>query len=301
MAPELIKWAVAYVLILTVFDLFHPTVWNRYCKGRGGGDRVVVLVSSPCFAKTKLIRTLIGLRRVHCGRIVLLSSERGAYGMRDDCSEHLSDIVRDYGVEVVVRPQLPRLDEYVALVRRLFPHGGLSDGRELGKLFQWHKLWLFDASLGLRGRVMYMDAGMTVGRSLDPLWRLHLGGSFVAHSDAYDEMAWRLQSQFHFFNYSVYARAGELVDLNGDYFQSGFMLFDAHLVVTNRTFDTLIQLMHEFPFHRTNEQSLLNLFFNQRANRLWKALHSFPEYCNPLCFYDSKWRFPQKSYILWKN
>jgi hypothetical protein len=67
------------------------------------------------------------------------------------------------------------------------------------------------------------------------------------------------------------------------------MLFDTNIILDN-TFNDLINLMNKYPISKTNEQAIMNLYFNAEKN-VWKQI--------PLGYYDYM-RRENYNYILTK-
>ena len=72
-----------------------------------------------------------------------------------------------------------------------------TDGRNLTKRFQWHKLHIFQSYFKQWKWVLYIDCGMKIYEDLSPLFSVYVHHQkIVAHSDAYPTFEWKLKLQF---------------------------------------------------------------------------------------------------------
>ena len=162
------------------------------------------------------------------------------------------------------------LDRHVSLITG---GAGLS-GIEIPKIFQYHKFYCFHEDLRKWDRVLYVDAGMRVLRSIRPMMELDTSGAITAHSDAFPEFVWTLRDQFNFEDFpGKRAELEHLVSLDSDYFQTGVMHFDT-AVSDASTVGELLELLGRFPNARTNDQAIINIWALSRG--LWKRLPTSP-------------------------
>jgi hypothetical protein len=110
--------------------------------------------------------------------------------------------------------------------------------------------------------------------------------TLLAHSDAYPTYQWKLSCQFledtHF-------------HLDIDYFQSTIMLFDTS-IIEDDTFQQLYELTEKYPISTTNDQGILNLYFNC-IKKKWKQIVLQDE---TTYYYDFCVRNSDKPYIMTK-
>jgi hypothetical protein len=164
------------------------------------------------------------------------------------------------------------------------------DGRELTKTFQWHKLHVFDTYFKQWDMIFYIDAGMHIYRDISVFTEIFLNEKekangapvFLAHSDTYPTYIWKLRNQFERYAYPDEFRALEThINLDVDYFQSGILLFDSS-VIENQTKNDLCVLANTYYISRTNEQGIMNIYFNG-IHKIWNPL---PVYYNHAFTYD---------------
>ena len=91
----------------------------------------------------------------------------------------------------------------------------------------------------------------------------------IAHSDSYPTYEWKLSIQFDKIQFpELFEELSNCFNLEIDYFQSTIMLFDTKIIL-NDTFDELIMLSKKWINSRTNEQAIMNLYFNC-CRKVWK-------------------------------
>ena len=151
-----------------------------------------------------------------------------------------------------------------------------TDKRELNKLFQWHKIHIFDEFFKQWDSIFYIDAGMYIYNQIEPFWEMINSNPtcLLAHSDAFPSFQWKLGShQFDKESYpELYADLENEIDLNVDYFQSGILLFNSQLIESN-TKSKLIDLANKYHISRTNEQGIMNIYFNGIL-KCWKSIET---------------------------
>lgn len=147
----------------------------------------------------------------------------------------------------------------------------ISDGREFNKIFQWHKIHIFDVYFKKWKKCLYIDAGMHIFNPIEKILNLDCFNNLVAHSDSYPTYEWKLKNQFDFKQFpELYNELYSKYDLEIDYFQSGILLYDTNIIDAN-TKDNLLELSNKYINSRTNEQGILNLYFNC-IKKIWTPM-----------------------------
>lgn len=135
-----------------------------------------------------------------------------------------------------------------------------SDGRNITKKFQWHKLHLFNTYFKQWDYIFYLDCGMNIFSDITPMINEAMPNTLLAHSDAYPTYERKLSCQFDNTNIEYYSKLNNTYNLDVDYFQSGILLYDTN-IIENNTFDNLMNLSIEYPIATANEQSIMALYF----------------------------------------
>lgn len=138
--------------------------------------------------------------------------------------------------------------------------------------------------------ILYIDCGMNIFYDISPIINEATENKLLAHSDAYPTYKWKLRGQF-----KNDIKLNKKYNLDIDYFQSGFMLFDTN-IIKNNTFNEIIELIHNYPTGRTNDQCYLSIYFII-INPCWKQLRIKN---NNYYFYDIKSRNKNNKYIMLK-
>lgn len=170
-----------------------------------------------------------------------------------------------------------------------------TDGRNLTKKFQWHKMHLFNTYFKRWEYIFYIDAGMKIFSDVSPLLNEQTKNTLLAHSDGYPSYEWKLDIQFCKSNEEYYTKLSNKYNLNIDYFQTGIMLFDTEIINDN-TFTDLLNLSFEYPISRTNEQGIIALYFTN-IRPLFKQIKTHNEHTY---FYDCLSRNKNNKYIMLK-
>jgi hypothetical protein len=153
----------------------------------------------------------------------------------------------------------------------------MEDNRHLGKLYQWDKLQVFRKEMAAWKRIIFLDAGIRVFNSLEPLLALPWKGSFLApdDSDPYDNGR-RFNVQLDLSaNPEVTKRLIQTFSpsiLTRPYFLNCMFVFDTALL-ENVSYDDLVQAMNDYPICMCNEMGILNLLFTFKLEA-WKP---FPQ------------------------
>jgi hypothetical protein len=159
---------------------------------------------------------------------------------------------------------------------RTYPIRPMDDNRHFGKLYQWDKFYVFHSCFRRWNRVVFLDAGLRVFDTVQPLLDLPWKGRFLApdDSDPYDNGN-RFRCQ---------------VDLNGKpdaverwldtysktlderYFLNCIFVYDTDLLA-RITMDDMVKMMNDFPFCMCNEMGILNMVFTFQL-QVWEP---FPQ------------------------
>lgn len=132
------------------------------------------------------------------------------------------------------------------------------------KLFQYHKLHLFNTFFKSWKYIFYLDSGITIFSDITPIINEIINNkknynSLLAHSDAYPTYEWKLHNQFDKTN-NYFSKLNKIYNLNIDYFQTTIMLYDTNIIEEN-TYNDLYNLMLEYPISITNDQGIIALYF----------------------------------------
>jgi hypothetical protein len=169
-----------------------------------------------------------------------------------------------------------------------------TDGRNITKKFQWHKLHLFNTFFKRWDYIFYIDCGMTIFSDISPLLNEITENTLLAHSDAYPTYERKLHNQFCI-NNECFEKLNNTYDLNIDYFQTGIMLYDTKIINEN-TYDELLKLSYEYPISKTNEQGVMALYFTN-IRPLFKQIKTHNENTH---FYDCLSRNKANKHIMLK-
>jgi hypothetical protein len=152
-----------------------------------------------------------------------------------------------------------------------------SDNRHIGKLTQWDKLQLFSDFFRAWERVIYMDAGLHIFDTIQPLLDLPWKGKFLApdDSDPYDNGN-RFQCQVQL-SANPEAAARFSADwspeiLQQKYFLNCLWVYDTALL-SHVSMEEMVDAMNNYPVCGTNEMVILNLFFTFKL-KVWEP---FPQ------------------------
>jgi hypothetical protein len=137
------------------------------------------------------------------------------------------------------------------------------------KIFQYHKFHVFDIFFKQWKNIFYIDAGTTVFRSLAPILSSTKVGKFLAHSDAYPQYEWKLNSQF-VQSEEQFNELNQTYNTNIDYPQTTIMLFDTDIIKED-TVNNLLSLAEKYNFSKTNDQGIIALYFTCIHN-IWEQI-----------------------------
>jgi hypothetical protein len=158
---------------------------------------------------------------------------------------------------------------------RANPLPPMDDNRHFAKLYQWDKLQVFKPFFRKWERVVFLDAGIRVFDTVQPLLDLDWRGKFLApdDSDPYDngvrfhnQLGLKSNAQAVQKLFSVYSES----ILNEHYFLNCIFLFDTSLL-ERVSFEEMIHAMNEYPICMCNEMGIMNLFFTFKL-RAWVPL-----------------------------
>ena len=200
------------------------------------------------------------------------------------------DIIKNNNITIKHFPNITFTKEFLEINNTL----NTTDGRNITKKFQWHKLHLFNAFFKNWEYIFYLDCGLTIFSDISPIINEVQERALLAHSDAYPVYEWRLHVQFDK-NNDVFTKLNNTYDLNVDYFQTTMMLYDTSIIKEN-TFNDLYNLTLEYPISRNNEQGIIALYFTN-IEPCFKQIRTRNE---NIYFYDYLKREPTKEYIMLK-
>jgi hypothetical protein len=128
------------------------------------------------------------------------------------------------------------------------------------KMFQYHKLHLFNTFFKQWDYIFYLDCGITIFTDIDPMIQECKSNTLLAHSDSYPTYQWKLHDQFDKNNSIYYTKLNNTYKLNIDYFQTTIMLYDTNIIQEN-THDEILHLLLQYPISITNDQGIIALYF----------------------------------------
>jgi hypothetical protein len=156
-----------------------------------------------------------------------------------------------------------------------YPLGPSDDGRHLGKLYQWDKLYAFSDFFRVWERVIFLDAGLRTFDTVQPLLDHPWKGYLVAPDDTgpYDNGR-RFNCQLELAaNPPVAERVlSEFPEtiFNEKYFLNCMFMYDTALL-DKCGLEELEKGMTMYPVCRCNEMSLMNLYFTFK-HKVWLPL-----------------------------
>ena len=163
------------------------------------------------------------------------------------------------------------------------------------KLFQYHKLHIFNTFFKKWDYLFYLDCGITIYDDISPMLELATSNTLLAHSDDYPKYERRLWYQFDQ-NMDEYKKLSENYNLDVDYPQTTIMLFDTNLIEED-TFDNMWNLTTKYPISVTNDQGIIALYYTC----VKQAYRPIPLGDEHRCFYDYFRREPDQPYIMVKD
>ncbi len=163
------------------------------------------------------------------------------------------------------------------------------------KLFQYHKLHIFNTFFKKWDYLFYLDCGITIYADISPMLDLAESNTMLAHADNYPKYNQALWCQFDR-NMEEYTKLSEIYNLDVNYPQTTIMLFDTSLIEED-TFDNMWNLTMEYPISVTNDQGIIALYYTC----VKKAYRPIPLGDEHICFYDYFRREPDQPYIMIKD
>lgn len=164
------------------------------------------------------------------------------------------------------------------------------------KLFQYHKLHLFNIFFKKWKYIFYLDCGISIFSDISPIINEIAENALLAHSDAYPTYEWKLHNQFDKNNIDYFRNLNNTYNLNDDYFQTTIMLYDTKIIEDN-TYNKLLNLLIEYPISITNDQGIIALYFTQ-IKPLFKQIKTHNDHVH---FYDYLSRDKNDKYIMLKS
>ncbi len=163
------------------------------------------------------------------------------------------------------------------------------------KNFQWFKLNLFHMRLKEWDKIFYLDINLTIHKNLNDLLKIEVDDLFLAKADGYPDYNRLLISQFDKGQPEIKQMEKKFNLYANDYFQTGLMYFDTSIIHKDMI-DDILKIAEEFPVSITNEQGVLNLYFQNRKG-VFKEL---PEYLGDDIIYYY-WMIKNKSILITKQ
>ena len=205
----------------------------------------------------------------------------------------IKNIKKDTNVTVVRLPKI-KFDKKTKK-RFLNLYTNNQPNRFKTKNFQWFKLNLFNMRLKEWNTIFYLDINLTIHKNINGLMKIDVKDSFLAKADGYPDYSRLLISQFDKTQPEI-KQLGREFNINANnYFQTGLMFFDTSIIYKDMILD-ILKIAKEFPISITNEQGILNLYFQKRG-RVYKEL---PEYLgNDIIYYY--WMIKNKSILITKQ
>jgi hypothetical protein len=173
----------------------------------------------------------------------------------------------DIVIDNVIIKHFPNIDRRsIVDILRKKP---IFDGREVNKIFQWHKIHVFDVYFKQWKKCLYIDSGMHIFNPIYKIIDLDCTNKLIAHSDAYPTYEWRLNFQFDYIQFpELFKELSSTYNLEIDYFQSTFLLYDTN-IIDDDTKNNLLELANKFINSKTNEQGIMNIYFNC-TKKIWE-------------------------------
>lgn len=165
-----------------------------------------------------------------------------------------NDIIKNHKIIVKHFPDIKFTNEFMQVQSNLD-----RESHWIVRMFQYHKFHLFQTFFKQWDYIFYLDCGMNIISDISPMLNEVCENTLLAHSDAYDEYIWKLDTQYQK-NNSYFDNMNNKYNLNIDYPQSTILLYDTKLI-TETTFNELVNLALEYPISLTNDQGIIALYF----------------------------------------
>lgn len=183
----------------------------------------------------------------------------------------IKNIKKDINVTVIRLPKI-KFDKKTEK-RFLGLNTNNQPNRFKTKNFQWFKLNLFHTRLKEWDKIFYLDINLTIHKDLTDLMKINVRDSFLAKADGYPDYERLLISQFDETQPEIKQMETIFNLKDNNYFQTGLMYFDTSIIYKDMI-DDILKIAKEFPISITNEQGILNLYFQNR-NGVYKELPEF--------------------------
>ena len=144
-------------------------------------------------------------------------------------------------------------------------------------------------------KIFYLDINLTIHKNLNDLLKIEVDDLFLAKADGYPDYNRLLLSQFDKSQPEIKQMEKKFNLYANDYFQTGLMYFDTSIIHKDMI-DDILKIAEEFPVSITNEQGVLNLYFQNRKG-VFKEL---PEYLGDDIIYYY-WIIKNKSILITKQ
>lgn len=164
------------------------------------------------------------------------------------------------------------------------------------KSFQWFKLNLFRPELKRWKTILYLDINLTVHHEINAIFDIKPKDCMFAKADGYPNYIKSLSSQFDT-SHHLYEELITKFNLDDiKYFQTGLMYFDTG-IIKDETLNDILKIALKFPISKTNEQGILNLFFQSSDDYSYQEL---PENLdNQIIYYY--WMIKNKKILITKQ
>lgn len=161
-----------------------------------------------------------------------------------------------------------------ALVKtlRAFPITPQADNRHFAKLYQWDKFYVFHDCFRRWDRIVFLDAGLRVTGSVDPLLALEWKGKLLAPDDVgpYDD-AKRFECQLDLVANpaATFRFLGAFPNsLDKKYFLNCMFVYDTALL-DKCSMTEMVTMMNDYPICLCNEMGIMNMVFTLKLN-VWE-------------------------------
>ena len=164
------------------------------------------------------------------------------------------------------------------------------------KLFQFHKLHIFQPVFKRWKYILYLDCGITIFLPIQPILDCKTQETLLAHSNAYPYYRYNLSNEFDKQS-SLYDVLSSQYNLEVDAPQTTIMLYDTDIIQGDTTYRELYELCLRYPISLTNDQGIIALYFTVICP-CWKQI---PVGNLQYCFYDYLRRMVEtRPYIMLK-
>jgi hypothetical protein len=259
---------------------------------------VVLMCNNVDIYKINTLRTINELRTVGAYKddLVLIYDDELVDILGNQSQDNFKNKLIEQNVILKYFPKINR-DKFTQMFRENpFVDG---DKREITKTFQFHKFYLFSEYFKQWDKIFYIDAGMHIFKPIDKIINLECTNKLLAHSDAYPYYKSKLNCQFESKAYpDIYKKLKSNFKLNVDFFQTCILVFDTNIIKSN-TFDELIKLSEEYFISKTNEQGIMNLYFNLKF-KIWNQIQIKDDYTYYYDFWERS-KHKKCDYIMLKR